>query len=155
VLAAAAAAGLAVEVRAMPESTRTAQEAATACGCALGQIVKSLVFRGEHSGNPYLLLVSGSNRVDEKAAAAVLGEALTRPDADYVRTVTGFAIGGIPPLGFAAGLETVIDRDLLVFDSVWAAAGTPHCVMRLDPRALREATGASEMTFRSLSSPAI
>ncbi|CAN5464775.1 hypothetical protein BH10PSE7_BH10PSE7_43300 [soil metagenome] len=132
----------------MPASTRTADDAAKACGCSVGQIVKSLVFRGRDTGKPYLLLISGANRVDEKAAAAILGEGLVRPDADYVRAVTGFAIGGIPPLGFATPLDTVIDRDLLAFGHVWAAAGTPHCVMRLDPRALKEAANAAEMAFR-------
>jgi prolyl-tRNA editing enzyme YbaK/EbsC (Cys-tRNA(Pro) deacylase) len=148
VLAAAAAAGVAVDIREMPSSTRTAEDAARACGCAVGQIVKSLVFRGAVSGTPHLLLVSGSNRVDEKAAAATLGEALTRPDADYVRRVTGFAIGGIPPFGHATSLAAWIDRDLLAFAEVWAAAGTPHCVMRLTPADLMAAAGAAVIDVR-------
>ena len=142
VAAAATVAGLTTEVREMPASTRTAVDAAKACGCGVAQIVKSLVFRGAATGTPYLLLVSGANRVDEQAVAATLGEALMRPDAAYVRDVTGFAIGGIPPLGHATALATYIDTDLLAFDVVWAAAGTPNCVMRLDPQALRQATAA-------------
>lgn len=142
VQAAAEALGLAVEVRIMPDSTRTAVEAAAACGCTVGQIVKSLVFKGKSSGKPILLLVSGANRVDEKGVAAVLGEALTRPDADFVRAATGFAIGGIPPLGHAAPVDTWIDEDLLLYLTVWAAAGTPNAVFAVDPAKLREAVGA-------------
>jgi prolyl-tRNA editing enzyme YbaK/EbsC (Cys-tRNA(Pro) deacylase) len=136
--------GLAVEIVDMPHSTRTAGEAAKACGCAVGQIVKSLVFCGKSSGQPYLLLVSGANRVDQSKIAATLGEVLDRPDAQFVREVTGFAIGGIPPFGHDTPLKTWIDRDLMTFAHVWAAAGTPNCVMKLDPQALKSATGAGE-----------
>ncbi len=146
---AAAAAGIAVHVREMPASTRTAEDAARACSCTVAQIVKSLVFRGVESGKPYLLLVSGANRVDEKAAAAIIGEALMRPDADYVRTVTGFSIGGIPPFGHSTALATYVDRDLLEFDEVWAAAGTPHCVMRLGPADLKRAASATVLDIRA------
>ena len=139
---AARALGLAIEVRQMPASTRTAEDAAATCGCALGQIVKSLVFRGRASGEPVLLLVSGVNRVNEKGLVAVLGEAVKRVDADAVRALTGFAIGGIPPFGHATRLRTVLDRDLLAHDVVWAAAGTPDCVFAVAPRALAEAVGA-------------
>lgn len=142
VQAAAEALGLAVEVRIMPDSTRTAADAAAACGCEVGQIVKSLVFRGKTSGKPILLLVSGSNRVEEKGVAAVLGEALTRPDADFVRATTGFAIGGIPPLGHASPVDTWIDEDLLQYLTVWAAAGTPNAVFAVSPAKLRDAVGA-------------
>lgn len=135
-------AGLDIAIVEMADSTRTAEEAAAACGCAVGQIVKSLVFRGATSGEPLLLLVSGANRVDEKGVAAHLGEKLKRPDADYVRSVTGYAIGGIPPLGHATPLRTYVDRDLLQYDTVWAAAGTPRCVFRSEPRTLIEAAGA-------------
>ena len=145
VAAAAAAAGLVVEVKEMPASTRTAVEAAQACACTVAQIVKSLVFRGTATEKPYLLLVSGANRVDEAAVAEVVGERLVRSDASYVRAVTGFSIGGIPPFGHATALTTYIDRDLLRFDFVWAAAGTPHCVMRLTPAALKSASAATEL----------
>lgn len=143
---AARAAGLDIEPVEMPATTRTAEDAATACGCTVGQIVKSLVFRGKTSGDPYLLLVSGDNRVDQKGVAAHLGEALTRPDADDVRSVTGFAIGGIPPLGHATPIATFIDADLLGHDVVWAAAGTPNCVFAADPKKLASAIGAVTIT---------
>jgi len=129
--------GLAVTVREMPDSTRTAAEAAAACGCTVGQIVKSLIFKGKDSGRAYLLLVSGDNRVNEKAVAQTIGEAIVRPDADFVRTATGFAIGGIPPFGHMVKLATYFDQDLLQYETVWAAAGTPRTVFAVDPGRLR------------------
>jgi len=138
----AAAAGFDVKVVEMPASTRTAEEAADACGCLVGQIVKSLVFRGHSSGRPVLILVSGDNRVDVKRVAVDIGEAIERADADWVRAETGFAIGGIPPLGHDRPLATYMDRALTRFDTVWAAAGTPNCVMALDPASLAAVTGA-------------
>jgi prolyl-tRNA editing enzyme YbaK/EbsC (Cys-tRNA(Pro) deacylase) len=137
------AAGLAIDVKVMPASTRTAEDAAAACGCDVAQIVKSLIFKGKASGRPYLLLVSGGNRVNEKAMAATLGEEIVRPDADFVRAATGFAIGGIPPLGHATPLTPWLDEDLLQFGTVWAAAGTPSAVFAVDPKALAAATGAT------------
>ena len=134
--------GLAITVRVMAAPTRTAEEAAAACGVTVGQIVKSLVFSGAESGKPYLLLVSGTNRVNEKDVAAHLGEKLKRPDADAVRALTGYAIGGIPPFGHDTPLATYIDRDLLHYEVIWAAAGTPKAVFRTEPGALKEATGA-------------
>ena len=127
----------------MPESTRTAAEAAAACGCDVGQIVKSLIFKGKDTGRPLLLLVSGANCVNEKRVAVTIGEQLTRPDADFARAATGFAIGGIPPLGHAAALATWIDEDLLLYGTVWAAAGTPNAVFPVDPEALRDAVRAT------------
>jgi prolyl-tRNA editing enzyme YbaK/EbsC (Cys-tRNA(Pro) deacylase) len=135
--------GFGSEVRHMSQTTRTAAEAAKACGCAVAQIVKSLVFRGAQSGKPYLLLVSGANRVDEKGVAAAIGEPLRRPDAQYVRDVTGFAIGGIPPLGHDTPLATFLDKALLDYDVVWAAAGTPDAVFPIAPAQLAEATAAT------------
>jgi prolyl-tRNA editing enzyme YbaK/EbsC (Cys-tRNA(Pro) deacylase) len=140
---AARALGLAISIREMAESTRTAEEAAAACGVTVGQIVKSLVFSGADSGKPYLLLVSGSNRVNEKGVARHLGEKLKRPDAHAVRDLTGYAIGGIPPFGHAAPLVTYVDEDLLKYDVVWAAAGTPKAVFSVAPAKLRDATGAT------------
>ncbi len=134
--------GLDVEVRVMPASTRTAADAAAACGTTVAQIVKSLVFAGAGTGKPYLLLVSGPNRVDEAGAAETIGEPLARMEARSVRDVTGFAIGGIPPLGHATPMATYIDQDLLGFAEVWAAAGTPSAVFRIDPARLRDAVGA-------------
>jgi prolyl-tRNA editing enzyme YbaK/EbsC (Cys-tRNA(Pro) deacylase) len=126
----------------MPQATRSAQEAAAACGCSVGQIVKSLVFRGAVSGTPYLLLVSGANRVNEAGVAATIGEALRRPDAQDVRAITGFAIGGIPPLGHASPLDTYLDAALLAYELVWAAAGTPDAVFAVAPQRLADAVGA-------------
>ena len=135
--------GLQSVVRHMAQTTRTAEEAAAACGCAVGQIVKSLVFRGARSGNACLLLVSGSNRVNEKGVAARIGEPLRRPDAQYVRDVTGFAIGGIPPLGHDRPLATYMDEALLGHEVVWAAAGTPDAVFPVAPADLAKATSAT------------
>ncbi len=142
VVEAARALELDVEVREMAASTRTAEEAAAACDCTVGQIVKSLVFRGRTSGQPWLLLVSGSNRVDEKGIAVGLGEVLKRMDAEEVRTLTGYAIGGIPPFGHATPIATVMDEDLLAHATVWAAAGTPHAVFPVAPDDLARATKA-------------
>jgi len=125
----------------MPDSTRTAAEAAAAIGCTVAQIAKSLVFRGTESGDPVLVIASGTNRVDPQRLAALLGEPVEKPDADYVRERTGFVIGGVPPLGHSEPLRTFIDRDLLAFDDIWAAAGTPRAVFRLSPDDLVSMTG--------------
>ncbi|TPQ52846.1 hypothetical protein C2U72_01060 [Prosthecomicrobium hirschii] len=135
--------GLAVEIVEMPGSTRTAEDAAAACGCAVGQIVKSLVFVGAETRRPLLLLVSGANRVDETGVRAAIGEALERPDATYVRTTTGFAIGGVAPIGHETPMVTYLDRDLLAFETVWAAAGSPKAVFAVAPAQLAAATGAT------------
>ena len=113
------------------ESTRTAQEAAERAGCELGQIVKSLIFKGKESGKPILVLTSGANRVDEKRISRYAGEAIGRADADFVRTTTGFAIGGVPPVGHAQALETYLDEDFLQYETIWAAAGTPNAIFEL------------------------
>ena len=125
----------------MPDSTRTAAEAAAAIGCTVAQIAKSLVFRGTESGDPVLVIASGTNRVDPQRLAALLGEPVEKPDADYVRERTGFVIGGVPPLGHSEPLRTFVDRDLLAFDDIWAAAGTPRAVFRLSPDDLVSMTG--------------
>jgi prolyl-tRNA editing enzyme YbaK/EbsC (Cys-tRNA(Pro) deacylase) len=138
--------GLGVTVKIMEKPTRTAGEAAEACGCTVGQIVKSLVFRGEHSGSAILLLVSGTNRVNEAAMAERLGEPIVRPDAAFVRDETGFAIGGIPPFGHTRRLVPRIDADLLQYGTVWAAAGTPNAIFEVDPAKLRDATGGIVVT---------
>ena len=129
--------GIEAKVVELPDSTRTAIEAAQAIGCTVAQIVKSLVFRGAASGKAILIEASGVNRVNEKAVAEILGEAIVKADADFVREKTGFAIGGIPPVGHAAEMGTVlIDEDLLQYDTLWAAAGTPHAVFPLTPAEL-------------------
>jgi prolyl-tRNA editing enzyme YbaK/EbsC (Cys-tRNA(Pro) deacylase) len=138
--------GLSSQVRHMSQATRSADEAAAACGCSVGQIVKSLVFRGAASGKPYLFLVSGANRVNQEGVAQVIGEALRRPDANDVRDITGFAIGGIPPFGHKTPLATYMDAALLDFAQVWAAAGTPDAVFPIAPQHLAAAAGASIIT---------
>lgn len=135
--------GLAVRIVEMPGSTRTAEEAASACGTTVAQIVKSLVFAGASTGRPYLLLMSGRNRVDEAGFAVHVGEALRRPDAAFVRDLTGYAIGGIPPIGHPVPVATFMDADLMTFATVWAAAGTPKAVFEVDPRELARAAGAT------------
>ena len=121
--------------------TRTAADAATAVGCTVAEIAKSLVFRARETGRPVLVVASGVNRVDEKKVAALLGEKIARADADFVREQTGFAIGGVPPVGHAVAPATLIDEDLLQFETIWAAAGTPNAVFKLRPGELVELTG--------------
>ena len=122
------------------ESTRTAQEAAERVGVTLGQIVKSLIFKGKSSDKPILVLTSGANRVDEKRIKEYAGEKIGRADADFVRAVTGYTIGGIPPIAHAQQMETYLDEDLLQYDVVWAAAGTPNAVFELTPDDLQKMT---------------
>lgn len=135
---AAAELGLTVEITEHAVSSRTAEEAGAACGCTVGQIVKSLIFRGAKSGRPIMLLVSGANRVDQIGVAKAIGEPLDRPDAGYVRDLTGYAIGGIPPLGHKTAIATYIDRDLMQHAVIWAAAGTPNSVFPVAPERLAE-----------------
>lgn len=132
--------GFSLEVQELPASTRTAVEAADAVGCELGQIVKSLVFKAKRSAEPVLVLTSGANRVNEKAIEGLIGEPLGKANADFVRNATGFAIGGVPPLGHIKLLTTFIDQDLLQYDFVWAAAGTPHALFKLNPADLERMT---------------
>ncbi len=130
------------------ETTRTAAEAAAAIGCTVAQIAKSLVFRGTRSGDPILVIASGANRVSEAVIAALAGEAIGRAEAGFVRERTGFAIGGVPPLGHAERLRTFIDRDLLGFAEIWAAAGTPNAVFRLTPADLVALTGGQVIAVK-------
>ena len=109
--------------------TRTSAEAAAAVGTTVARIAKSLIFRA--GDKPVLVIASGENRVDEKKLAALLGEKIERPDADFVRNRTGFAIGGVPPIGHPTRLRTYIDCDLLALGEIWAAAGTPNAVFKL------------------------
>jgi len=122
------------------ESTRTAQEAADRAGCELGQIVKSLIFKGKTSNKPILVLTSGANRVDEKRIREYAGEGIGKADADFVRAVTGFAIGGVPPLGHIQKMETFIDEDFLQYPTIWAAAGTPNAIFELPTDVLQKIT---------------
>jgi prolyl-tRNA editing enzyme YbaK/EbsC (Cys-tRNA(Pro) deacylase) len=139
---AASALGLDIRIRRMGASTRTAEDAAAACGCQVGQIVKSLIFRGRDSGSLVLLLVSGANRVDAALAAHAAGEPLERADADEVRARTGFAIGGVAPIGHLERPRILMDRDLIEHAVVWAAAGAPDAVFPVTPADLARATGA-------------
>ena len=143
VMQAAADAGLGIEVRRMGASTRTAEEAAQQCGCTVAQIVKSLIFQGETSGKLYLFLVSGSNQLDLGKAAALAGEMLKRAEPRHIRDQTGFAIGGVSPLGHLIAIPAFADETLLGFERVWAAAGAHDAVFAADPAALLEAANAT------------
>ena len=131
------------------ESTRTAQEAADRAGCELGQIVKSLIFQGKSSGKPILVLTSGANRVDEKRISEYAGEPIGRADVEFVRTVTGFAIGGVPPIGHHKKMETYLDEDLNQFLVVWAAAVTPNAIFELTPSDLQKMTNGKIVQVKS------
>ena len=144
-LAGAESLGLTPQIRRFPEGTRTAEQAAAAVGCELGQIVKSLVFLCD--GQPVLALTSGANRVDTARLGELLGGKITRADADGVREATGYAIGGTPPFGHARPLRAVADPALLAYDVVWAAAGTPDTVFELTPDELVRASGADVSDF--------
>jgi prolyl-tRNA editing enzyme YbaK/EbsC (Cys-tRNA(Pro) deacylase) len=133
--------GLSCQVIEMPASTRTALEAADAVGCQVGQIVKSLVFKGKHTGKGVLALVSGANRANEIRLEEAVGEQVEKANADFVRQMTGYAIGGVPPVGLASPLITLIDEDLLAYEIIWAAAGTPNAVFSLNPADLPRITG--------------
>ncbi|MDN2564648.1 YbaK/EbsC family protein [Aquibium sp. A9E412] len=139
---AAADAGLDIEVRRMGASTRTAEEAAAQCGCEPAQIVKSLVFAGADSGRLFLFLVPGDRRLDDARAAALAGENLTRAEPRRVRDETGFAIGGVAPIGHLSAPTVYADRGLLAHDVVWAAAGAHDAVFSAAPAALIAAAGA-------------
>ncbi len=141
-------AGCAAQVRELPDSTRTAAEAAQAVGCQIGQIVKSLVFALEPAGALILVLVSGSNRVDEKAFGQRLNGRLVKANADQVQQATGYVIGGVPPLGHARPMPVYIDQDLLQYDVVWAAGGTPHAVFPIEPQELVRITGGEVLSVR-------
>jgi prolyl-tRNA editing enzyme YbaK/EbsC (Cys-tRNA(Pro) deacylase) len=133
--------GPAYQVLEFDASTRTAADAAAAIGCTIAQIAKSLVFRAETSGRAVLVVASGVNRVDEAKVGAILGEPIGRADADFVRAKTGFAIGGVPPVGHSEPSITLIDEALFAFAEIWAAAGTPNAVFRLTPAELLSLTG--------------
>jgi prolyl-tRNA editing enzyme YbaK/EbsC (Cys-tRNA(Pro) deacylase) len=132
--------GVACQVVELPASTRSAAEAAQAIGCRVEQIAKSLVFRGRTTNRPVLAIVSGANRVDEAQLGELIAEPVAKADADFVRRRTGYVIGGVPPVGHAEPMACVIDEDLLQYEEIWAAAGTPHAVFRLTPADLRRVT---------------
>ncbi len=141
--------GLAFEVRELSSSTRTANDAAVTIGCEVAQIVKSLLFRSEKSDQPILILASGINRVNEKVIERLIGEKITKADADYTRHITGFAIGGVPPVGHKQKIDVVfIDEDLLQFEKLWAAAGTPNAVFSLYASDLEAVTGGKVVSIK-------
>ncbi len=135
--------GLSFDVVELPASTRTAADAAAAIGTATPQIAKSLVFRAVESGDPVLVIASGGNRVNENTVGDHLGQPIRKADADFVRQATGFAIGGVPPVGHSREPKVFIDADLLAFDRIWAAAGTPNAVFSLTPQELLRITGGN------------
>ena len=138
--------GAGIAVKEFPEGTRTAVDAAQAVGCELGQIVKSLVFVA--GGRPVVALVSGANRLDERRLGAVAGEPVRKADAETARAATGFAIGGVPPFGHATEIPVFMDRDLLGYAEVWAAAGRPDSVFEISPGRLQELSHATVTDLR-------
>ena len=142
--------GVASQVVELPASTRSAAEAAQAIGCRVEQIAKSLAFRGLSSDRPILAIVSGANRVDEERLGELIAEGVAKADADYVRQRTGFAIGGVPPVGHVESLVCLIDEDLFQYDTIWAAAGTPRAVFRLTPADLQRITGGRVVSVKGV-----
>ena len=140
--------GLACQVVEMQQTTRSAQEAADAVGCQVGQIAKSLIFTGKQTKQPILVIASGPNRVNVKAISLYIAEPLTMAKADFVREHTGFAIGGVPPTGHLNPLKTFIDEDLLKFEEIWAAAGTPNAVFKLTPDELQKITAGEVVSIK-------
>lgn len=140
-------AGLTITPLEMPSETRTAQQAATAAGVALDQIVKSILFAGANSGRLFLFLTAGGNQVDPTRAATLEGEALARAEIDAVRRITGFAIGGVAPVGHLTPLPTWLDPRLMDFPLLWAAAGTPRHIFPITPADLHRLTGATLAPF--------
>jgi prolyl-tRNA editing enzyme YbaK/EbsC (Cys-tRNA(Pro) deacylase) len=125
----------------LPAAARSANEAAVAIGCSVAEIVKSLIFRGIHSNKPVVVLAAGGNRVDEFRVSGFVGESIEKASADFVRDATGYAIGGVPPFGHATPAITIVDEDLMKSNYVWAAAGTPNAVFRIESKLLVELAG--------------
>ena len=140
--------GLTCQVVEMPAATRSAKEAAQAIGCRVEQIVKSIVFKAALTGKPVLVVASGPNRINEKTLSELVGESIEKADADFVRRRTGFAIGGVSPVGHLEPLNIFIDEDLLQYDEIWAAAGTPHAVFKLTPADLQTITAGRVVSIK-------
>jgi prolyl-tRNA editing enzyme YbaK/EbsC (Cys-tRNA(Pro) deacylase) len=140
--------GFEADVQELPASTRTAVEAADAIGCDVAQIAKSLVFRAKDSNRAVLVIASGTNRVDEKRLRDALGETIGKADAEFVREQTGFAIGGVPPVGHRHASPVFIDRDLFELPALWAAAGTPHAIFRTSAADLQAMTGGTVIDLK-------
>jgi Cys-tRNA(Pro) deacylase len=140
--------GFSNQVIELQSTTRTSAEAAQAVGCRVEQIAKSIVFQGQQTHKPILVIASGPNRVNEKRIAKFISEPLGKADADYVRKKTGFVIGGVPPIGHLEKLEIFIDEDLLQYNEIWAAAGTPNAVFKLTPSDLIKMTGGRVVSIK-------
>ena len=140
--------GLANQVVELQSTTRTSADAAQAVGCRVEQIAKSIVFRAKQTDKPILVIASGPNRVNEKRIEKFISEPLGKADADYVRKHTGFVIGGVPPIGHLEKLEIFIDEDLLKYEEIWAAAGSPHAVFKLTPSDLIKMTGGRVVSIK-------
>lgn len=141
--------GLGLVVVEFPAQTRTAQQAADAIGCELGQIAKSLIFRGKKTRQPVFVIASGKNRVDEKIIQEYVGEEIEKADAAFVLEQTGFAIGGVPPVGHLKPIRPFIDEDLMSYAEIWAAAGTPFAVFKLRPSDLLKITDGRVISIQS------
>ena len=131
----------------LSKTTRSAPEAAQAIGCRVEQIVKSLIFK-TYTHRPILVVVSGANRVNEKKLGVLLGEKISKPDAEFVRQQTGYAIGGVPPVGLPEKIDTFIDEDLLQYTEIWSAAGNPNAVFKLSPEDLQKMTGGRVISIQ-------
>jgi prolyl-tRNA editing enzyme YbaK/EbsC (Cys-tRNA(Pro) deacylase) len=140
--------GLPLKVVELKDTTRSAKEAAQAIGCQVEQIAKSLIFKTKISSTPILVIASGPNRVNESIISQMTGEEIEKADADFVLEQTGFVIGGVPPLGHKQMLKTYIDRDLLQYEYIWAAAGTPHAVFKLTPTDLCRITNGQVISIK-------
>lgn len=140
--------GVQTEIREFDASTRTSADAAAAIGCTVAQIAKSVIFRARGGNQPVLVIASGINRVDEKKLEAALGDKVGRADAEFVRAATGFAIGGVAPVGHTGPVRIFIDADLDQYDEIWAAAGSPNAVFRLTPVELRRITGGTVLAVK-------
>jgi prolyl-tRNA editing enzyme YbaK/EbsC (Cys-tRNA(Pro) deacylase) len=136
------------EVMELQTTTRTSAEAAQAVGCRVEQIAKSIVFRGKQTDRPVLVIASGPNRINEKKIEALISEPIGKADANFVRQRTGFVIGGVPPVGHLEKIEIFIDEDLLKYDKIWAAAGTPNAVFKLTPSDLVKMTGGRIVSIK-------
>lgn len=139
---------LEIKVVQFSELTRTAQEAADAIGCDVGQIAKTLIFKGVTSHKPLCVIASGKNRVDEKKIKKLVGEEVEKPDAEFVFKHTTFAIGGVPPIGYSFDIAPLIDEDLFSYEEIWAAAGTPNSVFRITPKDLLKITQGQIINLR-------
>ena len=140
--------GVSCQVVEMPQSTRTADDAARAVGCQVGQIVKSLIFKGKNSQEAILVATSGANRVNEKKIASLIAEPISQANPEFVREKTGFAIGGVPPVGHIQKIRIFIDEDLLQYDEIYAAAGTPKALFKLTPADLQKITNGKVVSVK-------